>query len=718
MIFFRITAYCFLISLLVIALGCTPFSPEATLPPQEQEWHYYHGLENNQYSPLNQINRENVDQLEVAWSHMFGHEEEPASVKCNPLVINGVLYGTTAAKNIIALDATTGEELWYFDFKSVDPSGQQSSGRGLHYWKKGDDRRLFYVYSQYLYAIDASTGTLIDSFGQQGRIPYSTGLERDTTQRVTLTTPGVIYQDLLILGSSVSEFLPAAPGHIRAFDVVSGELAWVFHTIPQPGEFGYDTWPEDAYQTLGGANCWAGMSLDEGRGIVYVPTASPTYDFYGANRTGMNLFANCLLALDAATGERIWHHQLVHHDLWDRDLPCPPNLITVTHQGKPVDVVAQATKQGYVYVFNRETGEPLFDIEEVPVAASTLPGEEAWPTQPVPVKPPPFARQDFSEAGITNISSEAEAYVTEALASRPTEPFAPPSEDGIIVMPFFNGGANWGGAAYDAESELLYINANDMPWLLELTDLQEVLSAETVDGSQLYAAHCSSCHGKQKEGGHYVPALTNIDRKYSFTQMMYIINRGRGLMPAMQHIPEDQKTAITAYLLELNPDNMGNLASTELSAKVDDPEEVYKLRYTNRGYTRFNDQEGYPAVKPPWGTLNAIDLNRGEIRWQVVLGEYPELTERGIPPTGTRNQGGPIVTAGGLIFIGATQDNFFRAFDKTTGQVVWEHELPGPGYATPATYSVNGKQYVVIAVTGQEESGFAGKYIAFALPDE
>ncbi len=717
MILFRITIHCALISLLVVELGCTPSSPEASLPPQEQEWRYYHGsLENNQYSPLAQINRENVNQLEVAWTHTFGHDEELASVKCNPLVIGGVLYGTTANKNIIALNATTGEELWYFDFKSVDPSGQHYSGRGLHYWENGNDRRLFYVYSQYLYAIDANSGTLIDSFGQNGRIPYSNGLERDTTQQVTLTTPGVIYQDLLILGSSVSEFLPAAPGHIRAFNVVTGDLEWVFHTIPQPGEFGYDTWPEGAYKTLGGANCWAGMSLDEERGIVYVPTASPTYDFYGANRTGMNLFANCLLALDATTGERIWHYQLVHHDLWDRDLPCPPNLITVTHKGKPVDAVAQATKQGYVYVFNRETGEPLFDIEEVPVAASTLVGEEAWPTQPIPVKPPPFARQDFSEAGITNISAKAEAYVTEALASRRTEPFAPPNEDGIIVMPFFNGGANWGGAAYDQDSELLYINANDMPWLLELTDLQEVLSAETVDGPQLYTAHCSSCHGKQKEGGHYVPALTNIDRKYSFTQMMHIINRGRGLMPAMQHLPEDQKTAITAYLLELNPDNMSNLASAETSAEINDPEEVYKLRYTNRGYTRFNDQEGYPAVKPPWGTLNAIDLNRGEIRWQVTLGEYPELTERGIPPTGTRNQGGPIVTAGGLIFIGATQDNFFRAFDKTTGETMWEYELPGPGYATPATYSIDGKQYLVIAVTGKEGSDFAGKYMAFALP--
>ncbi len=412
-----------------------------------------------------------------------------------------------------------------------------------------------------------------------------------------------------------------------------------------------------------------------------------------------------MLALDAATGERIWHYQLTHHDLLDRDLPCPPNLITVTHDGKKIDAVAQATKQGYVYLFDRETGTPLFDIEEVPVPGSTLEEEHAWPTQPVPVRPPPFARQEFKAEDITTLSPEATAYVREEYPKYTTAPFSPASVQGTIVMPFFNGGASWGGAAYDEESALLYVNANDMPWLLKLVDLEKTVAESTLDGPALYQRHCASCHGEAMEGGHYVPGLTRVNQKYSFVEVNGIIKKGRGTMPAMSHLDDEQRLAILSYVLKIDA-TATDIAS--LTSETDEASEaaLYQLRYTNQGYTRFNDPEGYPAIKPPWGTLTAIDMNKGEIAWQRVLGEYEALTQRGIPPTGTRNEGGPIVTQGGLVFIAATFDQRFRAFDKADGSLVWEYELPGSGHATPATYAVDGVQYVVIAVSERTESGY------------
>jgi quinoprotein glucose dehydrogenase len=689
----------------------------------EREWPYYGGnLSGNHYSVLDQITKDNVNRLEVAWSYDMDAGTSSDKIKCNPLIIDGTLYGTTNTKNVVALDAKTGQEKWVFSPRQFDPKGSQGPARGLTYWEKGNDKRLFYVFATWLYAINANNGQLIDSFGKNGRIPYSKGLIFNTDKTVSQTTPGIIYGDLLISGSFVSEYLPAAPGDIRAINVLTGAVEWVFHTIPHPGEFGYETWPPDAYKHLGGVNNWAGMSLDQKRGIAYIPLASPTYDFYGANRKGQNLFGNSLVALNAKTGKRIWHYQITHHDLWDRDLPCPPNLITVTHHGpdgssRQIDAVAQPTKSGYVYLFDRETGKPLFEIKEVPVPPSTIDGETAWPTQPIPVKPAPFARQEFREEDITTLSNEANAYVKAEYKKYITRPFSPPSVQGTVVMPFFNGGASWGGAAYDQQSGLLFINANDMPWLLKLIDLEKAVAGTALDGAALYKTYCASCHGENKEGGHYVPDLKNVAKKYAFIEASGIVKKGKGMMPAMSQLSDEQTLAVVSYIM-----NMKNVPTKKASTKpakevVDDEADRYKLRYTNQGYTRFNDKEGYPAIKPPWGTLSAIDLNKGEIVWQSVLGEYPELTKRGIPPTGARNEGGPIVTKSGLIFIAATNDDKIRAFDKSTGAKVWEYTLPGSGSATPATYEADGKQYIVIAVSAKVENGYRAKYLAFRLRD-
>jgi quinoprotein glucose dehydrogenase len=689
-------------------------------PKSKNEWTRYGGDANSShYSDLDQINVDNVQNLELAWTYEMELVNNGDKVKCNPLIINGILYGTTSAKDVVALDAKTGKEKWVFKPRLIDPKGGQGPARGLTYWAKGNDKRIFFVFSRYLYAVNANNGKLIKTFGENGRILYSKGLSFNQDKVVSQTSPGIIHENLLITGSFVSEYLPAAPGDIRAINVLSGKVEWSFHTIPHPGEEGYETWSPDAYKYLGGANNWAGMSLDEKRGIVYIPLASPTYDFYGANRKGQNLYGNCLLALNAKTGKKIWHYQIIHHDLWDRDLPCQPNLITVNHNGKNIDAVAQATKTGYVYLFDRETGKPLFDIKEVPVPTSNIEGETAWATQPIPVKPAPFARQEFKEEDITNISPESNAHIKSEFKKYSTKPFTPPSTEGSIIMPFFNGGASWGGAAFNQNNGLLFINSNDMPWLLKLIDLKKAAAENSLNGANIYQNNCASCHGENQEGGHYVPDLKKVEKKYSYNDVNNFVKNGKGIMPAMKQLSDEQRQAVVGFIMKMKPSVSQKTENTQ--SKIEEKEEYedqfYKIRYTNQGYTRFNDKEGYPAIKPPWGTLTAIDMNKGEIVWQSVLGEYEELTKRGIAPTGTRNEGGPIVTKSGLLFIASTYDDKFRAFDQKTGKIVWEYTLPGSGYATPATYEIDGKQYIVLAVSEKMEKGFKCRYVAFGLKD-
>lgn len=664
-----------------------------------------------QYSQLNQITKENVGTLQVAWSYRT-HDADTiknrTQLQCNPIIVNGVLYATSTKLKAFAVEAATGKELWKFEPGEENPG--LGVNRGVTYWEEGEDKRILYSFGENLYAIDARTGKKIETFGTEGRVSLKEGLgDRAAKLMVLSNTPGVIYKNLIIMGSRVHEGPIAAPGHLRAFDVTTGKLVWVFHTIPQPGEPGYETWPEDAWKRVGGANAWAGMSVDHKRGLVFASTGSASFDFYGGNRKGQNLYANCVLALNAETGERKWHYQIIHHDMWDRDLPASPVLVTVNHDGKKIDAVVQVTKSGYAYLFNRENGEPLFPIEEIPVPSSDLDGEEAWPTQPIPTKPAPFARQVFTEDMINTITPEGEAYVKEKFKGlRTGRLFIPPSKEGTIVFPGFDGGAEWGGSSFDPESGVLYVNANEMPWILQMVDVR--MKGDAWAGISLYRTHCATCHGIDRGGdGHVFPAIKNLQEKYNKESLKKFVLTGKGVMPAFSHLSDTDRDAIARYVLDLQE----RTADEKKGSFERDPD----ILYSNTGYNRFLTPEGYPAVEPPWGTLNAIDLNKGEIKWQVPLGEFKELKEKGVPATGTENYGGSVATAGGVIFIAATRDEKFRAFDKETGKILFEYQLPSAGYATPSVYQVDGKQYVVIACGGGKMGTKSGdSYIAFALP--
>lgn len=697
-------------SLLVLLL-LTPFVA-CNQSETTWDWRVYGGdSASSQYAPLDQINTNNVTQLEVAWTYHTGdHRAEGGSqIQCNPIIVDGVLYGTSPALKLFALDAATGEPKWTFNpFDETETSSVFSVNRGIAYWEEGEDRRVFFTAGSDLYAIDAGTGQPISSFGKDGKVDLREGLDRDMTGMfISANTPGALYKDLYIISGRVAEEHPAAPGHIRAFNVRTGERAWIFHTIPHPGEFGYDTWPEDAWTRAGGVNAWSGISVDHERGIAFIPTGSASFDFWGGNRHGENLFANSVLALNAETGERIWHYQVVRHDLWDRDLPATPNLLTVTHDGQQIDAVAQITKSGHVFVFDRETGTPLFPIEEFEVPASDLLGEAAWPTQVLPTKPAPFSRQRFTEDEISDLSPEVHALVRDSLQKVWNDgQFVPPSKQGTVIFPGFDGGGEWGGAAHDPNG-ILYVNGNEMPWILQMRALDESTSETFFSaGQQLYFYNCASCHGWGREGAPGFPALNDAPERLDRAYVQDRIVSGGGRMPGFPYLEPEEVDAIVAYLYgDEQPD---------IAVKPDQN----AIPYTHNGYNRFVDPEGYPAVKPPWGTLNAIDLNTGEFVWSVPLGEFPELTARGIPKTGTENYGGPVVTAGDLVFIGASKDEHFRAFDKNTGEELWKTRLPAGGYATPATYMVDGKQYVVIAAGGGKMGTATGDaYVAFALPN-
>jgi quinoprotein glucose dehydrogenase len=676
-----------------------------------------------QFSTLNQINTGNVGALKVAWTYRTrdAQPDNRSQIQCNPIVVDGVLYGTSAALKTFALDAATGRELWVFDaFAGGGARGERVSSlgvnRGVVFWEGGDDRRILVAAGQRLYALDAGTGKPVPSFGTNGSVSLLEGLGREVSNLYVLSnTPGAIYKDLLILGTRVSEGPdPSAPGHIRAYDVRTGKIRWTFRTIPSPDEFGYDTWPKDAWTRVGGANAWSGISVDTARGLVFLPVGSATFDFWGGNRDGANLFANTVLALKADTGERVWHYQLVHHDLWDRDPPAAPVLVTVQRDGRRVDAVAQVTKSSHIFLFDREKGTPLFPIEERPVPPSDLKGEAAWPTQPLPLAPPPFSRQRLTEADLTTITPAAQAAVLAQFRKvRSNGQFVPPSTQGTVIFPGFDGGGEWGGSAFDEGTGLLYVNGNEMPWILTMVELKQGGTGPAAAGSRTYDRSCAVCHGAERKGDamKVFPSIVDVSRRLTREQVEQIILHGKGVMPSFGSLSTAERKTLVAFLF----------GDAERPLERPDEEEERPEQtalYSHTGYNRFLDPDGNPAVKPPWGTLNAIDLNKGTIAWTVTLGELPELTRRGIPQTGTENYGGPIATAGGLLFIGATKDEKFRAFDRGTGRVLWETSLPAGGYATPATFAVNGKQFVVIAAGGGKMGTRSGDaYVAFALPE-
>ena len=685
---------------------------------------------NNRYSPLTQVNIDNVKDLQVAWTYFANdkpdtNEKNPPrarEIQCQPIVVNGILYGTSAELNLFALNAGTGEQLWKFE--PVKDKQQFHTNRGVMYWENGDDKRILYTAASFLYAVNALTGKSITTFGENGKVDLHEGLADNIGHdvknlSVTATTPGVIYKNTLVIGSSVSERGDAAPGHVRAFDVITGKLKWVFHTIPQPGEFGYDTWPKDAYKNIGAANSWGGMSVDEKRGVVYFGTGSPASDFFGGDREGSNLFSNCIVALDAETGKLKWYFQGIAHDLWDRDFPCPPNLATIDHNGKKTDVVVQAGKDGFVYVLNRDSGTSIFPIEVKPVPTSGLPGEHPHPTQKFVTKPQSLMRQLVTEDDITNISPESHDFVLKRFREFPKTDnrFQPPSVEGTLLFGY-SGGAEWGGNAIDPDG-ILYQNANEAPWELKMIDkaTRDKETASLSVGNGLYLRNCASCHGPDRKGnGDVVPGLIAVGKRRSPDEINNLMKMGNGRMPAFPYFSDNDRKAIIGFLLNKEyrvpkiPDEHSNVDTVVV--KKDFP---YEPNYTGKIWQRFTDQNGYYAIKPPWGTLNAIDLNTGDYLWRVPLGEIPELTKKGIPVTGTDNYGGPVVTAGGLIFIASTRDERIRAFDKKTGKVVWEYQLPAGGFATPVTYEVDGKQYIAIAAGGARGAKPGGWYIAFAL---
>lgn len=672
----------------------------------KENWPSYLGDKGvTHYSLLNQIHKDNVHKLKKVWEFDNGEASinNRSKINCNPLIIDGILYGTTATLKVFALDAATGKQLWMFN-PDKDSIVTKGVNRGLAFWQKGNNRKIFYASGEYLFALDPQKGELIPSFGKDGIIDLTKGLGRDVDGfEYHMNSPGVIHKDLYIVGGKVSESVKPIPGHIRAYDVHTGEIKWIFHTIPHPGEYGYDTWPKDAYLKSGGANVWAGFSLDKEREIVFAPTGSPSFDFYGGDRIGTNLFGNSIVALDANTGKRRWHFQAVHHDLQDYDLPAPPTLATIEKDGQKIDVIAQITKMGFLFVLNRETGEPIYPIDEVAVPASQLDGEEAWPTQPIPTVYPPFARTNLTENDLAIRSEEARKEARKIWDERVHgNMYDPPSVKGTINFPGLLGGGEWGGAAVDPGTATLFINANNFPWDSKVSPF-----VTGSPGRNLYKMLCQNCHGNDLKGSSMyggAPALNHVKDSLTRKQMYTIITKGKGGMPSFKTLSEKEINQVIDFLRQEEKDMI-------------EDESEYPYPYTYDGHKRLNLKDGLPMIKPPWGQLTAIDLNKAKIKWQIPLGNIDSLNIPGHPITGTPNFGGPIVSQGGLLFIAATSDNKFRAFDKDTGELLWETDLPTSGIATPATYSVDGKQYIVIACGGGRGGNKSGdSYVAFALP--
>lgn len=601
----------------LVLLSCTPGQNK-----KYDSWSVYGGnKENNHYSSLTQIDTTNVQQLQVAWEYHAGDSDKMTQIQVNPIVIDSNLYGVSPKLKLFALNAKTGKQKWSFD-PATDPAEVKAFGnsyfmmnvcRGVAYYTDGkDDKRIFYSASSKLYCIDAVSGKPIGSFGQSGHIDLHDDLGMEAKKLyIAGTTPGVIYKDMLIVGARVNEDMPAAPGHIRAYDVHTGKLRWIFHTIPQPGEPGFETWDDStAYKHVGGVNAWSGFSLDEKNGIVYAPLGSAVYDFYGGKRLGNNLYANSLMALDANTGKRIWHFQTVHHDIWDRDLPTPPALVTITKDGRKIDALAQPTKSGFIFLFDRLTGKPIYPVEERPVPTETeLAGERPYKTQPY--SPISFARQSLAEKDLNKTGSDSSYEdIKKRLAGFKTGlMFNPPSKEGTVIFPGTDGGAEWGGAAVDPETGILYVNANEIPWVLtmvEIKDKQKQVETNLDAGHRLYISTCMACHGADRQGGGNFPSLVDAHKKYSVSQFVQLINSGRRMMPAFNQLAESEKQALASFVLDIKSEQVKHFSPPDNAG-----DDWNKMPYTSTGYNKFLTKEGYPAVAPPWGTLMPSILTPG-----------------------------------------------------------------------------------------------------------
>lgn len=651
-------------------------------PKEFSTWHRSHGgASNSRFSSAAQINRETVKDLKVAWEYRSGDGE--GHIQCNPVIVGDTLYAPTPGEYLVALDARTGVEKWRFKGEG------RPAHRGLVYWP-GDGTnaaRLLVAVGKDIWAINTDTGKAIESFGEGGKVVSGQAV-----------VAGAIYKDVFVI--------PGFAGDVWGFDIVTGARLWTFHTRPSGAEYGADSWST----VEEGANCWGGMALDEERGIAYISTGSPKPNFVGVHHRGQNLFANCVIALDALTGERKWHFQEIRHEIWDLDIPAPPNLVTVMRDGKKVDAVAQVTKIGNTLLLDRVTGKPLYPFRLRRAPVSKLPGEVTWAYQPDVELPEPFARQEFTPAQITQRTDEARDYITQIVNKANHGWFEPFEENKATIFYGLHGGAEWTGAAVDPARGLLYVSANEMAWSITVVKAVEVRRDPSLPksrGQQLYEERCLQCHGPNLQGNGMAPPLLGVEARVKEEDIRALLKTGRNLMPAAEGLMEDDENALLDYFLLREP-----------GVKVIRPEDSGELRYTFSGYHKLVDQEGYPGVVPPWGSLNCIDLNTGKIAWKVPLGYYPELAAWGEDDTGAENFGGAMVTAGGLVFCAGTPDNLIRAFDADTGEELWQHELPFGGYAPPATYEVDGRQYVVIAATGGGKLGTetGDAWVAFALP--
>ena len=690
--------------------GCGPHRIDATSSSSGADWPWYHGNPyGTHYSTLDKINVDNVAGLKVAWTFdsgdAFGDGGNQSDMEGNPMIINGRLYFVSPKGRLFCLDAATGKQKWVFDPSFGDVVNTKQRLRGVSYWADGADRRILFTFRNHLLAVNAVTGELIDGFGHNGEVDLRDGLGRDPDSvSVSNVSPGVVYKDLIVMGSTGN-----TPGHIRAFDVRTGKLRWVFHTIPWPGEAGYDTWPKDAWKAAMGANAWSGLTLDPDTGLVFAPLGSAgmgNKDFYGSDRKGDNLFGTSLVAIDANTGKRVWHFQLVRHDVWDRDPPTPPTLITVN--GTPA--VAQITKAGVVFILDRRTGKPLYPLQTLHPPASDVPGETTADTQVLPVTPEPYARQQLTADMLTQRTPQAHDAVAKIFAGvRSRGPFDPPSLQGTILLPGMDGGGEYGGAAYDPDTGVIYVNANEMAWIIKLKKQAPLMAGRS--GEALYQNTCAGCHGAERKGSPpEFPSLVGVTGRLSDAQIARQIQMGGGRMPGFgKTLDAGDIAAITGYL-KGDPKQMGTHGPAPAYPSTEnDP-------YAFDGYVKFLDPDGYPAIAPPWGTLSAINVNTGKYMWKQPLGYYPELADKG---TGSENYGGAVVTKGNLLFIAATvYDNQFRAFDKRTGKLLWHTTLPAAGVATPATYAVHGKQFVVIGAGGGKNAKGkpGGSIIAYSLP--
>jgi quinoprotein glucose dehydrogenase len=713
---------------------------------------YLGGPDSSHFSPLKQITPENVSKLEVAWSYPAGD----GNYSMSPLVIGNIAYVAANRGALVALDATTGKELWSHAFAGTGMRAGISGQRGINYWESEDhsDRRILVITGGYLYAIDAQTGKSIESFADQGRLDLKTGIDRAPTALAS-RTPGRTFENLLILGSATGEGYLPPPGDIRAFDVRTGKLVWVFHTIPRPGEMGYDTWPKDAYKYMGGVDVWGEFTVDEKRGIVYFPTASSKYELYGGDRPGNNLYADCLLALDARTGKYLWHFQTVHHDVWDYDPNAAPQLVTVRHNGKMVDAVALASKSGFLFVFDRVTGKPLWPIEERPVPQSDLPGEKTSPTQPFPTAPPPFARQNMTVKDLYDgfMTPEEKAHWTERLSKAKSGLFTPPGTTETIQIPSVTGGAAFYDTSADARKGMVFVETHNVPSILKMVPDGESTAANNGStipsrvsprpaatqaaggpaamnarvGRAVYEQTCQVCHGPDLKGDRG-PALDTAVSRLGEDGVRDVITKGRGAMPPFPSLTSQAVDNVITFLKQPELAPPGSAASGSALTEHLEPDYPADLNPKPARYKTGYGQEAY-IITPPWSTITAYDLNTGKIKWQTPYGDTPEAGPSDKLRGNIFPKSGVVVLSTGLVVFVDNQSKLY-ALDENTGKVLFSKDVPNGAVGVPAVYEANGKEYILFALTAGPAFSPGARmpaggvippvgvksYVAFALP--